>query len=100
MIEARPAVAQTVPLEHAASETLAHPAPEPAEPESPPAVPDLGEVAEPVLAESAEVAPAVAEIGVDAPSRAEPVAGPISAPVIIGSDETAATEKKRGWWRR
>ena len=63
-------ILQAVPLEHAAQEVLPEPIPEPA-----------------------PAPPAAAE-------KSEPVVGPISAPVIIGSDAVDGTEKKRGWWRR
>ncbi len=34
------------------------------------------------------------------PTATEPVSAPVPPPVLIGEGEAAATEKKRGWWRR
>jgi ribonuclease E len=78
-----PVMAQAAPMEQAAAEMQPDPAPLDCAVEQP--VP-LEHAAQEVIADP----PA---------SRLEPVAGPISAPVIIGPDSTAG-EKKRGWWKR
>ena len=78
------------------------PAPEPE------AVPAPEPMSEPVLQAvplehaAQEVLPEPEPVPAPPPTaeRSEPVVGPVSAPVIIGSDNAENVEKKRGWWRR
>ena len=102
-----PPIAQAVPLEHAAQELLPEPAAEDA-PEAAPApapapAPEPAPEPAPAQAEAHHpepeaILPHAAEQP-QPPARAEPTAGPIQEPTVIGKDEVTA-EKKRGWWRR
>jgi ribonuclease E len=62
---------------------------------------EQAEAAAPVAASSPQPPPATNGKVEPAPAAeaAEPVAGPVVQPVVIGESETAG-EKKRGWWRR
>ncbi|HBK08254.1 MAG TPA: ribonuclease E/G, partial [Acetobacteraceae bacterium] len=44
--------------------------------------------------------PAAAEVAAEAATAEEPKSEPLIKPIIIGSEEPPAAEKKRGWWRR
>jgi ribonuclease E len=68
-----------------------------AEPEPPP-TPVMAPHAEPVAASAEAVTPEPEPEPLIAANDA--VAEPAVKPIIIGAGETAAVEKKRGWWRR